>query len=236
MRQFFTRYTVFPVVLMLSILRIFSPPAQAQTVVVPVVMQQCDTAGFATDIQGIAYNSDDRVYAILDTVTDEVYILNSDCEIVGQFDTTVFGADTPAGITYNSDANVYAIVDSADDEIYIVDANGELIDQCNTSVFSTTPTGIAFNRDSGEYAIVDSGVDEVFIIDATLSAADCALSDQFDMASFGADSPTDIAYDHTTNQYAITDSTDDEIYFVKANGVPVVYGRFREIDRSRDIL
>ena len=174
MRRFFTQHTVFPVVLMLSILHIFSALAQAQ-LVIPVVVQQCDTASFATDIQGIAYNSDTKQYAILNNTTDAVYILNSDCELVGQFDTTAFDSDTPTGITYNSDANVYAIVDSADDEIYIVDANGELnIDQCNTSIFSTTPTGIAFNRDTGEYAIVDSTVDEVFIIDATLSEADCA--------------------------------------------------------------
>jgi len=189
---------------------------EAQAVVrIPVLDAQFDTAGFGgLSPNGIALNTSTGNYAIVDSNSDEVYIVSSAGELLSQFDTAAFGSTSPQGITYIPATDQYAIVDNVADSIYFVASDGTFNTSCNISVVATSPTGIAHNPADSSLAVTNDGSDdEVYIFDST-----CALLNQFDTTFFGSTAPSDIAWNNTTGLFAVLDSTLDEVLIVDGTG------------------
>ena len=183
---------------------------------VPIVVGQFDTSTFGPSNnfpQGIAYNSIDAVYAIVDSTDDMVYIVDSNGvrQPGSDFDTTIFGSDLPTGIGFNPVTGEYAITDSTDDQVYIVDGSGTLQGSFDTSGFSSLPTGIGYEPGTGNWAITDSTADMVYVVDGIGQ-----VQTSFDTTLCGSNNPTGITWKN--GEYHIIDATQRQVFITNLIG------------------
>ncbi|GBD97172.1 MAG TPA: hypothetical protein ENG83_02200 [Nitrospirae bacterium] len=189
----------------------------------PITTNSCSVADFGSaNSTGLGYNSASGSLAVTDSYDDEVYIYDSDCNLISSFDTASFAlpAWEPEDITYNPADAMYAIVDAYQDEVYFTDTTGTVLGNCDIAVLgSTSPRGIAYNTTSDNYAITDNGTDKVYIIDdSVMNGGSCNQLNQFDTIVFGSDNPNDITYLQDTDEYAVADWNDTEIYIISTSG------------------
>ena len=183
------------------------------------MQSQCDISAFSTSPQGITYTSTDNfaiAFAIVDDSADEIFFIDSDCNLIDQMDTATFGINSlaPTGIAHlpttlpTTTTDQFAITDRNKDAISIVDTSkpDRLAGQFSTSIFNSGyPQGISLISANGHFAIIDSTADEVFVVNAN-----GLLQSRFDTSYFSSN-PQGIAFDSDNEVFAIVDSTDDEV-------------------------
>ena len=192
-----------------------------------------DTINFANfgSPQGIGYNADDNVSAIVDNSADKVYPVDDRGEITSQFDLGALGVNDPSAILEIPGFDTLAILDDVDDAIVVTDKLGVVQFQCSTTFFGADfPQGLALRPGINQLLVVDNTDDEVYAI---TPAPACALEEQYDTFKWGADIVTGIASNLATGELFHTDSSDDAIYVSDSSGVltgqysyGVVYGTF----------
>ncbi len=175
----------------------------------------CDGAAIgATAPRGITYNSSTGNYALVDSTSDKVYIIDetvmdgSPCNVTNEFFTFTFGSDNPQGITYLSDTDQYAVTDMTDRIVYIISTSGALQDQFEISygVGAANAQGITYNAGQERYFISDYGTDLVYETDARGTSNFLC-----DTAILSATNPTDVTFNANTNEIAFVDNTTDRV-------------------------
>ncbi|RPJ04459.1 MAG: hypothetical protein EHM37_23035 [Deltaproteobacteria bacterium] len=199
------------------------------------LLSQCDISAFSNDPRDIAFIPTSGRFAIADAGDNEVYQIDSSCNLLGRLDTATFGINTSVltGIAYSSASGDTALTDSNRDAVLFVNPArpGRLKSQLSTAaVGSASPSGLTFfPQATGLFAVVDDSADEVFIVNASGS-----LMGRFDTALvLTATVPSGIAYNPTNLTLAITDNNSDQ---VKILSFPILnnFAEFCDCDLNKD--
>lgn len=182
---------------------------------------QCDGAAIGATLPGgITYNSSAGKYALVDSASDKVYIIDESvmdgapCNVTDEFFTITFASDNPRGITYLSDTNQYAVTDMTDDIVYIISDAGVLQDQFEIryGVGANNAQGITYDAGRERYFISDYSTDLVYETDARgTSSLLC------DTAGLGATSPKGVTYNNNTSQIIFVDNGTDIVYILNSD-------------------
>ena len=116
------------------------------------------TLSFSSEPTGISYNPLNGHYFLADDDRDRIFEVDSQFQLINEFDTRLFNSFDPEGITYAEDLGTLFIVDGADgagSTVYQVTTDGTLISSFATASLGVNDAeGIAYNPINGHLYLV----------------------------------------------------------------------------------